>query len=271
MVDQALRDHRADPPARCCTCNRCSRSCVAAEAVDAESARALAAGGARLAVRRGRGAGAGAVARARHRGSSEAQVGGSSCPSGRASRCPASRPGCTAGRSVAVAVAADAVGAVAARAVAERRAAWPSSALHCWVASHARSFGQVSLSGWPACTLLHVPALPGDVARLALAVALSGGLCAADAVDAVTRLAARRSSTPHSPRCFHAPWRSARYSQNSEGAVGRVLGDGAAEQVASFRAPIEHHLVLLRAPAASPWSARSRSTPTGSCPTPRNR
>jgi hypothetical protein len=25
--------------------------------------------------------------------------------------------------------------------------AWPSNALHCWVASHARSLGQVSLSG----------------------------------------------------------------------------------------------------------------------------
>ena len=40
--------------------------------------------------------------------------------------------------------------------------AWPSSFLHCWVASHARSLGQVS-SGRPAGTLMHVPAMPATL------------------------------------------------------------------------------------------------------------
>src|SRR5262245_14466769 len=43
----------------------------------------------------------------------------------------------------------------------------PSSDLHCWVASHAWSLGQVS-SGCPAGTLLHVPALPGTLHDLHL-------------------------------------------------------------------------------------------------------
>ena len=42
---------------------------------------------------------------------------------------------------------------------------WPSSALHCWFASHARSPGQVS-SGSPAGTLLHVPAMPATLQDL---------------------------------------------------------------------------------------------------------
>ena len=65
-------------------------------------------------------------------------------------------------------------------------------ALHRWLASQAWSLGQVS-SGEPAGTGLQVAELAGDVAGHAGAVALRGGLRAADPVDAVPRLAGRRA------------------------------------------------------------------------------
>ena len=95
--------------------------------------------------------------------------------------------------------------------------AWPSSALHCWVASQARSLGQVSLSGWPACTLLHVPALPGTLHDLHLPLHCAAVCAQQTPSTQFPDLQLDAVAAVQPAPLGHAPSRSAMYSQNSLG------------------------------------------------------
>ena len=120
---------------------------------------------------------------------------------------------------------------------------WPSSALHCWVASHARSLGQVS-SGCPAGTLLQVPALPATLHDLHLP-AHSAAVCAQQTPSTQFFDLHLSAVAVVQPAPLSRSVAFGMYSQNSDGTVGGVAGNAAAEQVGRTLERIERHQVLL--------------------------